>query len=77
MFLIIIILLPHARSGPGQGNQSFRHAGGGTGKEIDIDDFDTAMVDPQKTAYCRWDPEKQGDYRGYRYYFPEKAACTN
>jgi hypothetical protein len=35
---------------------TFRHAGGGTGKEIDIDDFDTALDDPQRQLIV-WDPE--------------------
>ena len=31
---------------------TFRHAGGGTGKEIDIDDFDTDKEDPQTSTDC-------------------------
>ena len=31
---------------------TFRHAGGGTGKEIDIDEFDTASVEPSETIDC-------------------------
>ena len=31
---------------------TFRHAGGGTGKDIDIDEFDLDREDPQTAAYC-------------------------
>ncbi|MCK7534765.1 MAG: GNAT family N-acetyltransferase [Marinilabiliales bacterium] len=31
---------------------TFRHAGGGTGNAIDIDDFDTATDRSSETAYC-------------------------
>jgi hypothetical protein len=54
---------------------TFRHAGGGTGKEIDIDDFDTAPVDPQKQLIV-WDPENREIIGGYRFYFPKKG-CTD
>ena len=54
---------------------TFRHAGGGTGKEIDIDDFDTAKTDPQKQLIV-WDPENKEIVGGYRFYFPEKG-CTD
>ena len=54
---------------------TFRHAGGGTGKEIDIDDFDTAKVGPQKQLIV-WDPENRQIIGGYRFYFPEKG-CEN
>jgi hypothetical protein len=54
---------------------TFRHAGGGTGKEIDIDEFDTDKVDPQKQLIV-WDPENKEIIGGYRYYFPQ-AHCTD
>jgi len=54
---------------------TFRHAGGGTGKDIDIDNFDTAKVDPQKQLIV-WDPENREIVGGYRFYFPEKG-CTD
>lgn len=54
---------------------TFRHAGGGTGKEIDIDDFDTALIDPQKQLIV-WDPENKELVGGYRFYFPPKG-CAN
>lgn len=53
---------------------TFRHAGGGTGKEIDIDEFDTDNEDPQKQLIV-WDPEHEEIVGGYRLYFPPKE-CT-
>jgi hypothetical protein len=53
---------------------TFRHAGGGTGKEVDIDDFDTA-ANPQKQLIV-WDPENKEIIGGYRFYFPEKNCTT-
>ncbi len=50
---------------------TFRHAGGGTGHEIDIDEFDTATVDPQKQLIV-WDPENREIIGGYRFYFPSR-----
>ncbi len=50
---------------------TFRHAGGGTGKDIDIDEFDTAREYPQKQLIV-WDPENREIIGGYRFYFPEK-----
>ena len=52
---------------------TFRHAGGGTGKEIDIDDFDTAPEDPQRQLIV-WDPENLEIVGGYRFYFPTKGC---
>ncbi|MCU0362690.1 MAG: GNAT family N-acetyltransferase [Bacteroidales bacterium] len=52
---------------------TFRHAGGGTGKDIDIDEFDTAAVNPQKQLIV-WDPEHLEIIGGYRFYFPEKGC---
>ncbi len=54
---------------------TFRHAGGGTGKEIDIDEFDIAIEDPQRQLIV-WDPENFEIVGGYRFYFPPKG-CTN
>ena len=45
--------------------ETFRFAGGGTGKSIDIDDFDTG-----KYAYSQlivWDPEEEEITGGYRF----------
>ena len=44
---------------------TFREAGGGTGKETDIDDFDTADF-PYRQLIV-WDPEAQEILGGYRY----------
>jgi hypothetical protein len=52
---------------------TFRHAGGGTGKESDVDDFDTAIEDPQRQLIV-WDPENLEIVGGYRFYFPVKGC---
>lgn len=55
---------------------TFRHAGGGTGKGLDIDSFDTAEKEPQKQLIV-WDPENQEVVGGYRFYFTPKGATTS
>jgi len=50
---------------------TFRHAGGGTGKSIDIDNFDTTKEDPQRQLIV-WDPDNREIVGGYRFYFPLK-----
>jgi hypothetical protein len=52
---------------------TFRHAGGGTGKSIDIDNFDTVKEDPQKQLIV-WDPDNREIVGGYRFYFPPKEC---
>ena len=54
---------------------TFRHAGGGTNKDLDIDEFDLDTEDPQKQLIV-WDPENREMVGGYRYYYPPKG-CTN
>jgi hypothetical protein len=54
---------------------TFRHAGGGTGHSIDLDNFDTAREDPQKQLIV-WDPDNREIVGGYRYYLPLKG-CTH
>ena len=54
---------------------TFRHAGGGTGKDIDLDEFDTDPEDPQKQLIV-WDPENKEMIGGYRLYFPPKGCTT-
>ncbi|HUX96665.1 MAG TPA: GNAT family N-acetyltransferase [Bacteroidales bacterium] len=54
---------------------TFRHAGGGTGKELDIDEFDTTDIDPQRQLIV-WDPENREIIGGYRFYFPPNN-CTS
>jgi hypothetical protein len=44
---------------------TFRHAGGGTGKEIDIDDFDTSAHPYQQLVV--WNPEDREIVGAYRY----------
>ncbi len=57
---------------------TFRAAGGGTGKSVDIDDFDT-MEDPYKQLIV-WDPDKQEILGGYRFHLCEpentNGDCT-
>jgi hypothetical protein len=52
---------------------TFRHAGGGTGKDIDIDDFDTDPVNPQQQLIV-WDPENKQIIGGYRFFYFKKAC---
>ena len=51
---------------------TFRHAGGGTGKALDIDEYDTDPTAPQKQLIV-WNPEQQEIIGGYRLYYPEKG----
>jgi len=50
---------------------TFRHAGGGTGKETDIDSYDTAEI-PYKQLIV-WDPDAQKILGGYRYIICSEA----
>jgi GNAT superfamily N-acetyltransferase len=52
---------------------TFRHAGGGTGKEIDIDDFDTDTENPQQQLIV-WDPENKEIIGGYRIFYFAKPC---
>ena len=52
---------------------TFRHAGGGTGKEIDIDDFDTDHENPQQQLIV-WDPENKEIIGGYRFFYFAKPC---
>lgn len=45
---------------------AFRMAGGGTGKEIDIDEYDVDPVSPYRQLIV-WDPDEQEIIGGYRY----------
>ncbi|MEF9930967.1 MAG: GNAT family N-acyltransferase [Bacteroidales bacterium] len=45
---------------------SFRLAGGGTGKSVDIDDFDLATHNPYRQLIV-WDPKDEEIIGGYRY----------
>jgi hypothetical protein len=55
---------------------TFRAAGGGTGRPVDIDDFDT-MEDPYKQLIV-WDPDKEEILGGYRFHLcdKEKTDCS-
>ncbi|MBN1414556.1 MAG: GNAT family N-acetyltransferase [Bacteroidales bacterium] len=52
---------------------TFRAAGGGTGREIDIDEFDT-MEDPYKQLVV-WDPLRKEILGGYRYFVCSESVC--
>ena len=45
--------------------EAYRHSGGGTGEEVDIDEFDT-MEQPYKQLIV-WNPERQEIMGGYRF----------
>lgn len=52
--------------------KTFREAGGGTGKSVDIDHFDTFQTDGQISNHgffqlIVWDPQKKEIVSGYRY----------
>jgi hypothetical protein len=51
---------------------SFRVAGGGTGKDVDIDIYDT-MPSPYKQIIV-WDPSEKEILGGYRYFICSEAA---
>jgi hypothetical protein len=53
---------------------SFRHAGGGTGKEYDIDEYDTRENNPYKQLIV-WDPKHEEILGGYRFFIPEDETC--
>jgi len=53
---------------------TFRAAGGGTGKAVDIDKYDTAD-DPYKQLIV-WDPGEKEILGGYRYYLCNKAGSN-
>lgn len=54
---------------------TFRHAGGGTGKEIDIDDFDTSSHPYQQLLV--WQPEDQEIVGAYRFILCKDAEFEN
>ncbi len=47
--------------------QTFRTAGGGTGKDIDIDHYDTDKVHPHHQLIV-WDPDNNSIVGGYRFF---------
>jgi len=50
---------------------TFRHAGGGTGKALDLDEYDLDPDHPQKQLII-WDPDNREIIGGYRFIFPGK-----
>ncbi len=54
---------------------SFRTAGGGTGKEMDIDKYDT-QENPYKQLIL-WDPDKEEIIGGYRYQFGSQVPIVD
>lgn len=54
---------------------AFRSGGGGTGEEIDIDDYD--MMEKPYRQLIVWDPEKEEIVGGYRYLKGSDAILTN
>lgn len=52
---------------------TFRSAGGGTGKEIDIDEFDIAENTPYQQLIV-WDPKEKEILGGYRYILCDHLA---
>lgn len=54
---------------------TFRFAGGGTGKDIDIDEFDTDPDNPQQQLIV-WDPDNREIIGGYRFFFFREPCET-
>jgi hypothetical protein len=52
--------------------ESFRFGGGGTGADVDIDEFDTS--DDPYNQLIVWDPQHRQILGGYRFYIPNKGA---
>lgn len=55
--------------------ETFRAAGGGTGKEVDIDFFDT--MDPPCRQLIVWDPREKKILGGYRYILGRDIVVEN
>ncbi|MFH0759557.1 MAG: GNAT family N-acetyltransferase [Bacteroidota bacterium] len=53
---------------------SFRNAGGGTGLECDLDEYDTG-IDSYKQLIV-WDPDEKAILGGYRFYICEPGKCV-
>jgi len=54
---------------------TFRHAGGGTGREIDIDEYDTDPDNPQQQLIV-WDPDNREIVGGYRFCYQKNPGVT-
>lgn len=55
---------------------SFRMSGGGTGKELDLDNYDVSPDSPYEQLIA-WDPDAQEIVAGYRLLFCRKAPRNN
>lgn len=55
---------------------TFRAAGGGTGKDIDIDEFDIVDIAPYKQLIV-WNPREKEIIGGYRFIKCKEAPVTN
>ncbi len=55
---------------------SFREAGGGTGKEIDLDEYDLDHENPYRQLLV-WDPETEEIVGGYRYHICNEEFAVN
>ena len=53
---------------------AFRMAGGGTGKDCDIDEFD--LMDPPCKQLIVWGPQERMILGGYRFIFGEDIRCN-
>ena len=53
---------------------SFRQAGGGTGKECDIDEFD--LMDPPCRQLLVWNPDEREILGGYRFILGPEIAVS-
>ena len=54
---------------------TFRHAGGGTGEEVDIDDYD--INDNPFSQLIIWNPQEEEIMGGYRYIFGNRIAVKD
>ena len=52
---------------------TFRHAGGGTGKDCDLDEFDISEKYPYKQLFV-WNPDQSEIIGGYRYYICDDGS---
>lgn len=53
---------------------SFRNAGGGTGKDCDMDEYDTGEFEYKQLIV--WDPDEKTILGGYRFFICDKNSCV-
>ena len=75
MSLKKIVVLTGAGVSAESGLSTFRDAGGGTGKSLDIDEFDTMEVPFQQLIV--WDPVENEIVGGYRFIHGRDLACEH